>query len=140
LRRERRLLRDADGAVLLAPDGRPAVRPAPDGQCQPMGGGGLAMDDRAPGRVVAPSDPLRGDRAVNGILSVRREIGDQSSLGILGTSRDFGSGSNRVFSLDSPRSAATSSWISRATPRWRSVATPCSSGSKEPGSANTRRP
>jgi len=72
--------------------------------------GGLAMDDRAPGRVVAPSDPLRGDRAVNGILSVRREIGDQSSLGILGTSRDFGSGSNRVFSLDS-RLKLTPTWV-----------------------------
>ena len=62
--------------------------------------GALAIDDRAPGRAVDAADPRFGDRAVNGVVRVRREIGE-SSFGALITSRDFGPSSNRVASLDS---------------------------------------
>jgi len=62
--------------------------------------GGLAMDDRAPGRRVPPGDALRGERAGIGVVRVQREIAQQSALGLLVTSRDFAGSSNRVFSLD----------------------------------------
>jgi hypothetical protein len=62
--------------------------------------GGLVTDDRAPGKRVAPGDPLRGRRAVIGVGRVQREFGQQSRVGLLATSYDFGSSSNRVVSLD----------------------------------------
>ena len=62
--------------------------------------GAVAMDDRAPGNSVAESDPLHGDRAAIGVLRVSREFGNQSSAGVLVTSRDLGPISNRVFSFD----------------------------------------
>ena len=61
--------------------------------------GGLAMDDRAPGLKVPLGDRLRGDRAVDAVVGIQRDIGKQSSLGLLATSRDFGPSFNRVFSL-----------------------------------------
>ncbi|MFQ5776780.1 MAG: DUF5916 domain-containing protein [Terriglobia bacterium] len=62
--------------------------------------GALAIDDRAPGKRVAETSPLRRRRAGIGVVAVRREFAQQSSIGLLATSRDFGSSSNRVFSLD----------------------------------------
>lgn len=62
--------------------------------------GGLLTDDRAPGKRVAEDDPLRGDRAAIGVVRVQRDLGNQSTAGLLVTSRDFGPGSNRVFSFD----------------------------------------
>ena len=79
------------------------------GKAGPWVAGALAADDRAPGKLVPVSDPLRGDRAINGVVSVRREFG-QSSLGLLATSRDFGPSFNRVFSVDS-RVKLTPNWF-----------------------------
>jgi hypothetical protein len=62
--------------------------------------GGLASGDRAPGLAVAPTDPGRGDSTLDGVMSVRREFGEQSSLGFLATTRHFGPSSNRVLSVD----------------------------------------
>lgn len=62
--------------------------------------GALAADDRAPGQRLAENDPLHGRRAAIGVVRVRREFGQQSSIGLLATSRDFVSSSNRVFALD----------------------------------------
>src|SRR5436190_8131451 len=62
--------------------------------------GGLAIDDRASGRLAPPGDPLRGTRTTDGVMRVRREFGEQSSIGFLATSRDFGPSSNRVVSVD----------------------------------------
>ena len=61
---------------------------------------GLAIDDRAPSKRVPVSDPLRDRRARIGVARVQREFGEQSYVGVLVTSRDFASGSNRVVSLD----------------------------------------
>src|SRR6185295_10849684 len=44
--------------------------------------GALAIDDRAPGRALEAVDPQYGDRAVNGVVRVRRELGE-SSFGAL---------------------------------------------------------
>src|SRR5207247_2585429 len=62
--------------------------------------GGLLADDRAPGNRVAEDDPLRGDRAAIGVVRVQRDLGNQSTAGLLVTSRDFGPTSNRVFAFD----------------------------------------
>lgn len=62
--------------------------------------GGLLTDDRAPGKRVAQDSPLRGDRAAIGVVRVQRDLGNQSTAGLLVTSRDFGPGSNRVFAFD----------------------------------------
>ena len=62
--------------------------------------GGLVSDDRSPGQAVDRADPLRGERSVDGVMSLRRELGEQSGIGVLATTRDFGTSSNRVVSLD----------------------------------------
>src|SRR5262252_1015555 len=51
--------------------------------------GVLAIDDRAPGQGLADGDPLEGRRAGIGIARVQRELGTDSKLGVLVTSRDF---------------------------------------------------
>jgi hypothetical protein len=72
--------------------------------------GGLAIDDRASGRRAPPEDPLHGTRTIDGVMSVRRELGEQSSIGFLATSRDFGLSSNRVLSLDA-RLKLNQNWL-----------------------------
>src|SRR5262249_54156588 len=62
--------------------------------------GVLASDDRAPGRQLAPADPGFADRAVLGVVRVEREIGNESTIGILATTRGFGSSFNHVLSMD----------------------------------------
>jgi hypothetical protein len=63
--------------------------------------GALVMDDRAPGRSVEPGTPGDGDRAYNVVGSARRDFANQSTLGFLGTSRNFGGSSNQVGSVTS---------------------------------------
>ena len=60
----------------------------------------LAIDDRAPGQTAAPTDPGYGEHALIGVARVRREFGDQSSVGMLFTDREFGAGFNRVEGVD----------------------------------------
>jgi hypothetical protein len=58
--------------------------------------GALVMDDRAPGRLADEGSPDRGRRAANVVGSLRRDFGNQSNVGVLVTSRDFGVSSSRV--------------------------------------------
>lgn len=60
----------------------------------------LAIDDRAEGRQVEAGDPLHGQRAGIGVVRIQRELPNQSSIGMIATSRDFASSSNRVFGID----------------------------------------
>lgn len=60
----------------------------------------LAGDDRAPGERLPEGDRLHDRTAAIGVFRLYRELGKESRAGMLFTSRDFGSGSNRVFSLD----------------------------------------
>src|SRR3954447_19084105 len=80
--------------------GDPQIGARATGKLGGWAAGALAIDDRAPGRAVDLADPHFGDRAINGVVRVRREMGE-SSVGALITSRDFGPASNRVASLDS---------------------------------------
>lgn len=62
--------------------------------------GVLATDDRAPGEAVAENDPNRGRRAMAGVVSVQRDLLQDSHVRFLGTDREWASGHNRVASLD----------------------------------------
>jgi uncharacterized protein DUF5916 len=62
--------------------------------------GGLAADDRRVGGSLLETVPVDEPRAGIGVIRVQREFAEQSSVGMLVTSRDFASGSNRLFSLD----------------------------------------
>ena len=62
--------------------------------------GVLGADDRAPGRLEDPSDPLNGKRARIAIGRVQREFAKESSAGVLMTDREFGGGYNRVEAAD----------------------------------------
>jgi hypothetical protein len=60
------------------------------------GVGALVADDQAEGKMQLEEDPLYGDRAGIGVFRIYRELGKESRVGILATSRDFGPSSNRV--------------------------------------------
>jgi hypothetical protein len=62
--------------------------------------GVLAADDRAPGKLVPADDPLYGSRATNAVVSLQRDFLKDSHLRFFGTDRDWGSGYNRVESVD----------------------------------------
>ena len=62
--------------------------------------GALAGDDRAPGETAPEDSDYYGDRAAIGIFRIYRELGKESRIGGLITSRDFAGSSNRVFSMD----------------------------------------
>ena len=70
----------------------------------------LASDDRSPGEIVAPSSPLRGERALFGALRIARDIGRNGSLGIILTSRTASQTSNYVGGMDG-RFTFARSWI-----------------------------
>ena len=62
--------------------------------------GALAGDDRAPGEIAPEDSGHYSDRAAVGIFRLYRELGKESRIGGLITSRDFAGSSNRVFSMD----------------------------------------
>ena len=62
--------------------------------------GVLAADDRAPGHLEDPSNPLDQQRARIGVGRLQREFAKESSAGVLVTDREFGGGFNRVESAD----------------------------------------
>ena len=62
--------------------------------------GVLATDDRAPGQRLAATDPLRGQRASNGVLSLQRDFFTDSHIRLFITDREFAGSYNRVGSLD----------------------------------------
>jgi hypothetical protein len=64
------------------------------------GVGGLLIDDEAPGRRVSPDSPLSGSRARFGIVRVQGDVGDQSTVGAIFTSREFEGSFNRVGGMD----------------------------------------
>jgi hypothetical protein len=60
----------------------------------------LASDDRAPGKLMPEENSRHGDRAGIGVFRIYRELGKESRVGMLATSRDFGPSSNRVLAFD----------------------------------------
>lgn len=62
--------------------------------------GALVADDQSPGRSVTADDPLHGKRALFTVARISREIGKQSSIGVIFTDREFDRSYNRVGGVD----------------------------------------
>jgi hypothetical protein len=62
--------------------------------------GALFVDDEAPGKQVAPDDPLFGKRAKVGIVRLSHDLFQQSSLGVIFTNREVEGSFNRVGGVD----------------------------------------
>jgi hypothetical protein len=80
------------------------------GKGGPWAVGALLIDDEAPGRIGPPGDPLDGERAFFGVARVGRDVGAQSHVAVMGTSREFGEEWNRVGSLDA-RLRLDDNWV-----------------------------
>ncbi len=90
------------------------------GKKGPYAIGALAADDEAPGKTVAPSDPVFGKRARFGIVRVSRDLGKESLVGAIYTDREFAGSTNRVGGGDarlklSPKWIATLQGVASAT-------------------------
>src|SRR5262249_26635710 len=62
--------------------------------------GALLTDDRAPGKVVEPTDPAYLRRASNVVARVQRDFRQQSYIGLMITDREFAGSRNYVGSID----------------------------------------
>ena len=71
--------------------------------------GALVIDDRQPGLGVT-SGPY-ATRAADGVVSVKREFGNQSYIGAFFSSRNFADSSNRVASINA-RLKLSKNWVS----------------------------
>ncbi|RMF59587.1 MAG: hypothetical protein D6743_16070, partial [Calditrichaeota bacterium] len=79
--------------------------------------GALLIDDEAPGKQVDAADPLHGRRAGFGVFRLSRDIGQQSSIGVLFTDREFESSYNRVAGIDG-RLKLTPNWTTQFQGVW----------------------
>lgn len=62
--------------------------------------GVLSADDRSPGQTVLSSDPSFGERAHFNLVRVNRDVGKESTIGVIYTDREFQGGFNRVGGVD----------------------------------------
>ncbi len=70
------------------------------GKIGPANIGLFATDDRAPGEMVAPGDPLYNKRATYAVGRIFRDIGKGSGIGAIYTDEEFGQGWNRIGGVD----------------------------------------
>ena len=70
------------------------------GKDGPYALGFLVADDKSPGREVPASDPLANKKAYFAIGRVSRDIGSQSTVGVMFTDREFQNSFNRVGGID----------------------------------------
>jgi hypothetical protein len=70
------------------------------GKQGPWNLGFLVADDRSPGKLVPESDPLHGQRAYFAVGRISRDVGEQHSIGVLFTDREFQNDFNRVGGVD----------------------------------------
>jgi hypothetical protein len=61
--------------------------------------GAIAMNDRNPAQVD-PDDTLTGRSALVGAFRLQRQIGEESTVGLLATDREFTGGGHRTYALD----------------------------------------
>ncbi len=62
--------------------------------------GTLFSDDQSPGEGVAPNDPLAGKNARFKVVRISRDVGKQSTIGMIYTDREFAGTYNRVGGVD----------------------------------------
>lgn len=60
----------------------------------------FATDDRTPGEMVQPGDPLNNKRALFAVGRVSQDLGKGSSIGLIYTDEEFGGGWNRIGGAD----------------------------------------
>ncbi len=70
------------------------------GKSGPWAVGALVADDRSPGDLARPGDPLEGKRARFEVLRLSHDLPGQSNLGVFLTGRELAGGSNRVAAAD----------------------------------------
>jgi hypothetical protein len=70
------------------------------GKQGPWNLGFFAADDRSPGKIVPPGDPLEGKRAYFAVARVAHDIGKNSAIGMIYTDREFNGEYNRVGGVD----------------------------------------
>lgn len=70
------------------------------GKDGPWAVGALVADDSSPGERVPLNDPLAGQKAHFAIARVNRDIGSQSTIGLMYTDREMGRYYNRVGGMD----------------------------------------
>ena len=80
------------------------------GKDGPYAIGFLVADDKSPGQQVPQSDPLANKRAYFTIGRVSRDIGSQSTIGVMYTDREFQNSFNRVGGIDT-RIRLNSNWV-----------------------------
>jgi hypothetical protein len=80
------------------------------GKDGPWAVGLLAADDASPGTEVPPGDPLFGKHAYFTVGRVSRDIGSQSSIGLMFTDREVGPYFNRVGGIDG-RIKLNANWV-----------------------------
>ena len=62
--------------------------------------GAFAINDAAPGKLAPADSPLDGEKAMNGIFRIRRDLPNQSNVGFMFTGRELADSRNGVASLD----------------------------------------
>jgi hypothetical protein len=70
------------------------------GKQGPWNLGFFVADDRSPGKAVPQSDPLSGSRAYFAVGRVSHDFGEQNSVGVIYTDREFHGSFNRVGGFD----------------------------------------
>ncbi len=80
------------------------------GKDGPWAAGFLVADDASPGAEVAPDNSLFGQHAYFAVGRVSRDIGDQSSIGVMFTDRELGPYFNRVGGIDG-RLKLNANWV-----------------------------
>ncbi|HEV2732210.1 MAG TPA: DUF5916 domain-containing protein [Terriglobales bacterium] len=99
------------------------------GKQGPWNLGFFVADDRSPGRVVPDFSPLAGKRAYFAVGRVSHDFGEQNSVGLIYTDREFAGFFNRVGGIDA-NFRLNKNWTS-----WfRTVVSSTTPPSSEPGS------
>jgi hypothetical protein len=80
------------------------------GRAGPWAIGALYANDRAPGARVPVDDPAAGEKSQNAVFRLARDLGNQSSVGLIYTDAEFQGSFNRVGGLDG-RLRINQNWV-----------------------------
>lgn len=94
--------------------------------------GAFAINDAAPGKLAPSDSPLDGEKAMNGIFRIRRDLPNQSNVGFMFTGRELAGSSNGVASLDA-RIKFDPNWIAQVQAAYSTTRL----SSEETGTADT---
>ena len=72
------------------------------GKLGPWSIGTLFANDKSPGKIVSPDDPLHDHKAYFGVVRVNHDIGKESSIGVIYTDREMSTVPNETLCTDDP--------------------------------------